>query len=174
MEAKENETVEEKIIRFTERLKWFAEELILEEPLFQPPPGGRADYRRMAARLRAGELESPNPELTAEEFADYLDLCVEQQELRQQFAKEAFAFAEFLQTTIDERLEKIWEQCKDLYKVAKKMAEEQGPDSGAAEFCRLVKPMWREVQGEHKGRSRNRASRGTPARRRRPTENGVR
>lgn len=110
----------------------------------------------MAARLRAGELPSPNPELTAEEFADYLDLCVEQAELWKQFAKEVFAFAEFLQTTIDERLSKIWERVKDLYKVAKTMAEEQGPESGAAEFCRLVKPMWRETQGEHKGRARNR------------------
>lgn len=155
MEAKQKEAVEAEIIRFTERLKWYGEELIFE-PMFQPPPGGRPDYRRMAARLRAGELPSPNPELTAEEFAEYLDLCVEQAELRKQFAKEVFAFAEFLQTTIDERLSKIWEQCQDLYKVAKKMAEEQGPESGAAEFCRLVKPMWRESQGEHKGRVRKR------------------
>ena len=158
MEAREKEAAEAEIIRFTERLKWFQEELIFE-PMFQPPPGGRPEYRRMAARLRAGKLPSPNPELTAEEFAEYLDLCVEQADLRQQFAKEVFAFAELLQTTIDERLSKIWEQCKDLYKVAKKMAEEQGPDSGAAEFCRLVQPVWRTTQGEHKGRGRKRGER---------------
>lgn len=157
MEAKEKEAVEAEIIRFTERLKWFREELIFE-PMFQPPPGGRSDYRRMAARLRSGELPSPNPELTAEELADYLDLCVEQAELRRMFVKEVFAFAELLQTAIDERLQRVWDQCKDLYKEAKKMAEEQGPESGAAEFCRLVKPLWREVQGEHKGRSRRRLS----------------
>ena len=152
----DNAAVEAEIKRYIARLEWFREELIFE-PLFQPPPGGKAEYRRMAARLRSGALPSPHPELTAEEFADYLDLCVEQAELRQQFAKELFAFAEFLQTNIDERLQRVWEQCKDLYKVAKKMAEEQGPESGAAEFCRLVQPMWRETQGEHKGRGRKRS-----------------
>src|ERR1051326_3936347 len=165
MEAKEQEAVEAEIRRFIARLEWFKEELIWE-PLFVPPPGGRSDYRRMAARLRAGKLPSPNPEITAEEFADYLDLCVDQAELRQQLVKEVYAFAEYVQTKLDETVSRVWEQCKDLYKVAKKMAEEQGPDSGAAEFCHLMQPLWRQSQGPHKGRARSRERRG-------PIENGV-
>jgi hypothetical protein len=161
---KNKEAVEAEIHRFIARLEWFKEELIWE-PLFQPPPGGRPGYRRMAARLRAGKLESPNPELTAEEFADYLDLCVEQAELKRQLAKEVFAFADYLEKTINSALEELYEQCVATYKAAKLLADEHGPDSTYAKFCRIAQPIFRKMQAPHGGRGRSRggASRGSRA-----------
>jgi hypothetical protein len=159
---KNQEAVEAAIHGFIARMEWYREELN-PYPLFIPPPGGRPGYRRMAARLRAGKLESPHPELTAEEFADYLDLCVEQAELKQQLARELFAFADFLEKAIASALEDVYERCVATYKAAKVLAKEHGPDSCYAEFCRVAQPIFRKMQAPHggRGRCRSRGARGS-------------
>jgi hypothetical protein len=156
MSQEKRDAITAEIIRFTRRLEELTEQVV-PGPMFWPPRGGSAGYRRMARRLRSGELPSPDPDfISAEDLADYLDLCVEQKALWMTLAKESREFAEWLTNALDDLVGEVWEQAKDLYKVAKKMAEVQGPESGPAKFCKDVQNIWRETQGEHKGRSRRR------------------
>ena len=158
MSEEKREAIAAEVIRFTRRLEELKEQIV-PGPMFWPPRGGNAGYRRMARRLRSGEIPSPNPDfISAEDLADYLDLCVEQKELWMTLAKESRAFAEWLTNALDDLVGEVWEQAKDLYKIAKKLAEEQGPESGAAKFCDDVQHLWRGTQGAHQGRSRRKCA----------------
>lgn len=122
------------------------------EPVPLPPNQCRALYRRRAARLRSGEMESPFPDVPAEAVAQVYELSVRQGELMRAIQKQLLTMGRELAATVAGEIAELREHNLAVFHELKRLAKEADPDSPIAQETLRLKRAWRKETG--RGRRR--------------------
>jgi hypothetical protein len=116
-----------------------------------PPHRKPGDLNRTAERLRAGEVDLPDPDLDREEVAASFDRHAD-------FARAKIAFGQEMDAVTEEALAGLLpillalkDFAADLLNVVKQWARED-PDGPAVEYYREMNRAWRQGAGRSRGK----------------------
>lgn len=119
----------------------------------EPPPHRRpSELNRTAERLRAGEVDLPDPDLDRFEVADSLDRHAEFERTKVAFGSEMDAVAYEALTGLLPVLLALKDFAAEVMKVVKEWARED-PDGPAAGYYRDLNRAWRQGAGRSRGKS---------------------
>jgi hypothetical protein len=124
----------------------------LTEPLPLPPQRGHARFRRTAARLRAGEVQSPDPEVPAEELAASLEESVQQAEILKAIQRQLLTMGRDLAATVAGEIAELRELNLAAFHELKRLAKDADPDSPIAQEARRLQRAWRKETGRRRPR----------------------